>query len=54
MGDELFVSEPFLRPHFAVTDGSKTIILRATHLITQRKIRSIVQWLNLRGQNLES
>ena len=47
MGDELFVSEPFLRPHFAVTDGSKTIFLRATRLLTQREIRSIVQWLNL-------
>ena len=32
-----------------MTDGSKTIILRATHLLTQRDIRPDVQWLNLRS-----
>ena len=47
-GNKLFVSELFLRAHFVVTDGSKTIILRATHLLTQRDIRPDVQWFNLR------
>ena len=37
-----------LGPHFVVTDGSKTIILCATHLLTQHDIRPDVQWLNLR------
>ena len=33
-----------------MTDGSKTIILRATHLLTQSDIRPDVQWLNLWSQ----
>ena len=37
--------ELFLR---AMTNGSKNIILRATHLLTQRKIQSNVQWPRFR------
>ena len=31
-----------------MTNGSKNVILRATHLLTQREILSDVQWLDLR------
>ena len=37
----------FLRAHFDMTNGSKNVILRATHLLTQREILSNVQWLDL-------
>ena len=31
-----------------MTNGSKNVILRATHLLTQREILPDVQWLDLR------
>ena len=37
----------FLKAHFDTTNGSKNVILRATHLLTQREILSDVQWLDL-------
>ena len=41
---------PSLKPHLDKTNGSKIVILRATHLLTQREIPSNVQWLNLRSR----
>ena len=33
-----------------MTNGSKNVILRATHLLTQREILPDVQWLDLRSR----
>ena len=35
------------------TNGSTIVILRSTHLLTQRKIPSNVQWLNLWGEGVK-
>ena len=47
-GNESFMSNPFLRAHFDMTDGSKNVFLRANRLLTRREIMSDVQWLDLR------